>query len=111
MECIKLRSAIIGKVLAAKEKFCPRVDVKEYFINTSELACYSNMDITATVKVEIREVTNTVRDATQCILYHRSKTVPLDRLLYFESYSTLGKDLLTSFFDPENSAKKVPREF
>ena len=53
---------------------------------------------------------NTVCDATPCILYHRSKTVPLDRLLYFEPYSTLGKDLLTSFFDPENSAKKVLRE-
>jgi len=53
---------------------------------------------------------NTVCDATPCILYHRSKTVPLDRLLYFEPYSTLGKDLLTSIFDPENSTKEVPTE-
>ena len=55
----------------------------------------------------MREIANTVCDATPCILYHRSKTVPLDRLLYFEPYSTLGKDLLTSFFDPEN---RVPTE-
>ena len=61
------------------------------------------MDITATVKVEMREVAKTVRDVTPCILYHRSKTITLDRLLYFEPYSTLGKDLLTSFFDSENS--------
>jgi len=33
-----------------------------------------------------------------------------DRLLYFEPYSSLGKDLLTSFFDPENSTKEVPTE-
>ena len=110
MECVKLRSAIIARIIAAKEKFCPRVDVKEYFITASDFVCYPNLDITAAVKVEMREVAKTVRDATPCLLYHRSNTVPLDRLLYFEPYSTLGKDLLTSVFDPENSNKKVPTE-
>ena len=108
MECVKLRSVIIGKVLAAKEKFCPRVEVKEYFINPSDLTCYPNVGIRATVQVEMREVANTVRDATPCILYHQSKTIQLDRLLHFEPYSALGKSLLTSLFDPENTKEKVP---
>jgi len=110
MECVKLRSAIIRKILAAKEKFCPQVEVKEYFINTSDLECYPNMDITAIVKIEMREVAKTIRDATPCILYHRSKSIQLDRLLHFEPYSALGKSLLTSVFDPDNSNKKVPTD-
>ena len=110
LECVKLRSAIIGKILAAKEKFCPQVEVKEYFINSSDVACYPNLDITAAVKVEMREVAKTVCDAERSILYHRSKSVLLDRLLYFEPYSKLGKHLLTSVFDPKSSNNKVPSD-
>ena len=36
--------------------------------------------------------------------------IPLDKLLYFEPYSTIGKELLTSIFDPENNDKIVPTE-
>ena len=84
------------------------MEINEYFIDNSDLANYPNMDITA--PIEMREVTKTICDATPCILYHQSKMVPLDRLLYFEPYSTLGKSLLISLFDPENSCKKIPTE-
>ena len=106
MECVKLRSAIIRKILAAKEKFCPQVETQEYFLNGSDV---SNVDEVANLKVEMKEVTETVQDAAPCIL-HQSGMISLDKLLYFEPYSRLGKKLLTLIFDPENNDKKVPTE-
>ena len=110
MECIKLRSAIVGKILATKEKFCPRVEVQEYFPIASGIASYPKLDITAAVKVEMREVAKTIQEGTPCVLYH-GEMVSLEKLLYFEPYSTLGEDLLSSLFHPDNCNKVLPSEF
>ena len=107
MECVKLRSAIIKKILAAKKEFCSQVEMQEYFLNGSDIASYPNVNEFA--KVEMREVIKTVQDAEPCIL-HQSGMISLDKLLYFEPYSTLGKKLLALIFDPENNEKKVPTE-
>ena len=107
MECVKLRSAIIRKILATKEKFCSQVETQEYFFDTSDVSSYPNVNELA--KVEMKEVIKTVQDAAPCIL-HQSGMIPLDKLLYFEPYSTLGEKLLTSVFDPENNDKEVPTE-
>ena len=107
MECVKLRSAIIRKILTIKEKFCPQVEMQEYFLNASDIASYPNVNQFG--KVEMKEVTETVQDAAPCIL-HQGGMISLDKLLYFEPYSTLGRKLLTLIFDPENNDKKVPTE-
>jgi len=108
MECVKLRSAIIRKILAAKDKFCSQVEMQEYFLNVSDITSYpTNVD--KLTKVEMKEVIKTVQDAAPCIL-HQGGMISLNKLLYFEPYSTLGMKLLTSIFDPENNDKKVPTE-
>ena len=108
MECIKLRSAIVRKILATKEKFCPRVEVQEYF---PDIASYPNRDIIAALEVEMREVANTIQEGSPCVLYHGGEMVSLEKLLYFEPYSTLGEDLLSSLFHPDNCNKELPSEF
>ena len=108
MECVKLRSAIIRKILTAKEKFCSQVEMQEYFLNASDIASYPT-SVDKLTKVEMSEVIKTVQDAAPCILY-QGGMVSLDKLLYFEPYSTLGEKLLTFIFDPENNDKKVPTE-
>ena len=107
MECVKLRSGIIRNILAAKEKFCSQVETQEYFLKASDVSSYPNVDELA--KVEMKEVVRTIQDAAPCIL-HQGGMISLDKLLYFEPYSTLGKKLLSLFFDPENNDKKVPTE-
>ena len=107
MECVKLRSAIIRKILTIKDKFCSQVEMQEYFLKASDVSSYPNVNEVA--KVEMKEVTETVQDAAPCIL-HQGGMISLDKLLYFEPYSTLGRKLLTLIFDPENNDKKVPTE-
>ena len=108
MECVKLRSAIIRKILTAKEKFCSQVEMQEYFFNASDIASYPT-SIDKLAKVEVSEVIKTVQEAAPCIL-HQGGMISLDKLLYFEPYSTIGKELLTAIFDPENQDKIVPAE-
>ena len=108
MECVKLRSAIIRKVLAAKEKFCSQIEMQEYFLKASDITSYPT-SIDKLTKVEMSEVIKTVQEASRCIL-HEGGMIPLDKLLYFEPYSTIGRKLLTSIFDPENNDKIVPTE-
>ena len=108
MECVKLRSAIIKNILAAKEKFCSQVEMQEYFLKASGVSSYPT-SIDKLTKVEMNEVIKTVQDAAPCIL-HQGGMTSLNKLLYFEPYSTLGKKILTSIFDPENKDKIVPTE-
>ena len=107
MECVKLRSAVIRKILAAKDKLCSQVEMEEYFLNASDIARYPNVNKFA--KVEMREVIKTVQDAEPCIL-HQGGMIFLEKLLYFEPYSRLGTKLLTLIFDPENNDKKISTE-
>ena len=108
MECVKLRSAIIKKILAAKDKFCSQVEMQEYFLDASDITSYPT-SVDKLTKVEMSEVIKTAQDAAPCIL-HQDGMISLNKLLYFEPYSTLGMKLLTSIFDPENNDKKVPTE-
>ena len=108
MECVKLRSAIIRKILAAKDKFSSQVEMQEYFLNASDVSSYPT-SVDKLTKVEMSEVIKTVQDAAPCILY-QGGMISLNKLLYFEPYSTLGEKLLTSIFDPDNNDKKVPTE-
>jgi len=108
MECVKLRSAIVRKILAAKEKFCSQVEMQEYFLDASDVSSYPT-SVDKLAKVDMKEVIKTVQDAAPCIL-HQGGMISLNKLLYFEPYSTLGKELLNFIFDSENNDKKVPTE-
>ena len=109
MECVKLRSAVIRKILAAKEEFCSQVEIQEYFLKASGVSSYPT-SVHKLPKVYMSEVVNTVNEAAQCILDHHGRMILLDELLYFEPFSKLGKELITAIFDPENNDKEVSKE-
>ena len=109
MECVKLRSAVIRKILAAKEEFCSQVEIQEYFLKASGVSSYPT-SVHKLPKVYMSEVVNTVNEAAQCILDHHGRMILLDELLYFEPFSKLGKKLITAIFDPENNDKEVSKE-
>ena len=109
MECVKLRSAVIRKILAAKEEFCSQVEIQEYFLKASDVSSYPT-SVNKLAKVYMSEVINTVNEGAQCILDHHGRMVLLDELLYFEPFSKLGKKLITAIFDPENNDKEVSKE-
>ena len=109
MECIKLRSAVVRKVLDAKEEFCPRVNVQESFIHPSELVNYPHLDMDEINKINIYEIAEAIKGGVPCALDQHNKMFPIERLLYFEPYAGIGKGLLSKLYLQSNH--KVTRDF
>ena len=106
VECIHLRSAIIHKVLCAREKFCPKVSTSEYFMHpdvveyplkpTSELNLFS-----------ISEITRAIEKGNSCVIGKDKLPLDLEKLLYFEPYSHLSVTIIQELFDEEKASYDI----
>ena len=109
LQCIHLRSGIIHKALSAREEFCPKVSTSEYFIHpdaieyplkpTSELNLFS-----------ISQVTRAIAAGDPCVIGTNSQPLHLERLLYFEPYFYLSKNIVQELFDEEKGSHDVDDE-
>ena len=111
IECIHLRSSLVQKILRTKEEFCSEVSTIEAFINPDELqhplrppqalTLFSLNDMARSVINKKRNVT-----CSDGIC-----PMKLEKLLLFEPYADLGREILKELFDEENIYMEVTDEF
>ena len=109
LDCVKLRSAIIRKVLVTKKELCEKVMTTESLIHPSELRQYPTKDIRMLKQCSFSVVTRAISEGKPCV-YDQSKTtlIKLDDLLYFEPYAHLGKILLSELFLTSLRNRDIP---
>ena len=110
IECIHLRSSLVQKILRTKEEFCSEVSTIEAFINPDELQypLRPPQDLTLFSLNDVaRSVINKKRNVTCsdgiCLM-------KLEKLLLFEPYADLGREILKELFDEENKYMEVTDE-
>ena len=97
-EFLRTRSAIIGKVLDAKQSLCPAVEVEEKFLHPESITIYP-FDVATTSKaVRIDTVAQSVVEAGVAVVDEAGKMLELNTLLYFEPYANQGLETLESLF-------------
>ena len=110
VECIKLRSSIMRKVLQAKETFCPNISTAESFIHPEHLhhplpcireISHFSVPIVAEAIIHIEPFAVTDSD----------EFFRIEELVHFEPYSCLGETMLQIIFDQEDEKKIVTDDF
>ena len=98
IEFLRTRSAIIGKVLDAKQSLCPAVEVEEKFLHPESITTYP-VEVAAPPKaVRIDAVAQSVVEAGVAVVDEDGKMMKLNSLLYFEPYANHGLETLESLF-------------
>ena len=97
-EFLRTRSAIIGKVLDAKQSLCPAVEVEEKFLRPEIITAFPVDVATPSKAVRIDAVAQSVVEAGVAVVDEAGKMMKLNSLLYFEPYANHGLDILESLF-------------
>lgn len=110
IECAKLRSAVIAKVLQAVDDYCPGVSVTETFVSPTE-AIQHPLNPSDGGLIAAAEVAKAVCLPAPFALNTSYKLVELQKLLLFEAYANFGTVHLATLFTEENEKCKVDAEF
>ena len=102
MAAVKLRSAIVRKILVARAKFCASVTPTEYLVQQADATQFplkspSDMDL-----VSITAVAKAVVRGEPCVVSIRGSPLKIEELLLFEPYAHLGEDNLRDLFNNSN---------
>ena len=102
MKLISTRSYIINQVLKTKKELCPTVAVNESVIRPEDAASYP-LNMAKMKTVSIAEISHAVINAQVSVLDNSRQMVELEsRLLCFEPYAGLGRDVLEQLFDEDS---------
>ena len=111
MELLRVRSAIIRKVLDTVEELCPDISVIESFILPDGVNCYP-LNPEQVAAVDVVEVARAVKEDIQVpFVVVQDQLIQLEKLLYFEPYAGLGERVLQQLFDRSNSQHVVKLDF
>ena len=109
IDCIHLRSAVIQKVLTARQEFCPRVSTRESLIHPKDTTQYPLKPTTELRLFSISEVSKAIIAGKPCVV---SPPMNLENLLYYEPYAHLKESILQTLFEkPPNCEKEVSDSF
>ena len=97
-DVLRTRSAIIGKVLYAKQLLCPAVEVEEAFLRPESITTYPMDVATPSKAVRIDAVAQSVVEAGVAVVDETGQMLELNSLLYFEPYANHGIETLESLF-------------
>ena len=97
-EFLRTRSAIIGKVLDAKQSLCPAVEVEEKFLHPESITTYPLDIYSPSRAVRIDAVAQSVVEAGVAVVDEAGQMMKLNSLLYFEPYANHGLETLESLF-------------
>ena len=112
MEAVKLRSAVLKKILDTKEEFCPSTDTDEYLLHPSALKCSGYPDISKPdAKIHISEVAQAVSNGEPCIIDLNQHPIPLEQVLHFDPYLLIGKDSILSLWSEDLSDQELTNDF
>ena len=101
VEFARLRSTIMKMVLGAKEKLCPSVPAKEFFLHPSQVREYPLKSPAEQDLISIGEVSRAVVDGAAGVVGSNGRFVDLKELLLFEPYANLRADNLQQLFSKE----------
>ena len=118
MKFIKQRSSVIKEILFLR-KFCPKVKLKDFIMHPHCLRHYP-LQASEQFEIPMTQVTQTIVEKHPNFIldYHtlsdtpRHPFLPLDKLVLFEPYQNLGRELLKKLFNPLHRAPSefVPKE-
>ena len=97
-EFLRTRSAIIGKVLEAKQSLCPAVEVEEKFLRPESITTYPMDVATPSAAVRIDAVAQSVVEAGVAVVDEAGQMMKLNSLLHFEPYANHGIETLETLF-------------
>ena len=92
--CAHIRSTIIEKVRSAREDFCPKIPISEFFIHPSDIIQYPLKPMAKLNLVSRTDLTKAIVAAEPCVLDTVGRPVDLEELFFFEPYSHLGGGIL-----------------
>ena len=95
IELVKRRSSIISMVLNAKDEFCSKAELREYFLHPKVVThpLPSLRDIQRLL-FSFHQVKKNISEKNPCVINDQSECVTLENLLYFEPFSELSRDLI-----------------
>ena len=101
LKCIKLRSAIIQKVLKAAKDFCPKVLTTVHLIHPSSIQ-YPLPPIRELAMFSIHRVAQAVVQSEPAVVSDDRRLATIEELLYFEPYADIGETIIAQLFDEQN---------
>ena len=113
---IKQRSSVIKQILRM-QKFCSEVKPKEFIIHPH---CLRHYPLQASAEIPMTQVTETIVEKHPYLIVDdhtlpdtpEHPFLPLDKVVLFEPYQNLGRELLEKLFNPLHcaSTERVPEE-
>ena len=113
VECVRLRSVLLQRILSAKDELCSRVPTSESFLHPSDSASHPVKSITEVRYASCSEIAKAVTAGKGSVIDQSGRVMALETLLSFEPYASLGEGILRELFDEENPnyQKLVSNEF
>ena len=96
MELVKRRSSIISMVLSAKDEYCSKAELREYFLHpkvvTHPLPNVGSEDFRKHL-FPFQQVVKSITKKNHCVINGQNQHIALKDLLYFEPFSELSSDV------------------
>ena len=105
LDCVRLRSSLIRKIVSAKNELCSGVPTNELFVHPSDAASYPLKSMMHLKLVSCTELATAITEGNDSIVSQSGRTMDLDMLLYFEPYAHLGERTMQQLFDEENKVE------
>ena len=105
LDCVRLRSSLIRKIVSAKNELCSGVPTNELFVHPSDAASYPLKSTVHLKLVSCAELATAITEGKGSIVSQSGRTMDLDMLLYFEPYAHLGEQTLRQLFDEGNKVE------
>ena len=99
LECTRLRSALIHKILSIKNELCSRVSTSESLVYPSDVESYPLRPIAEVKHASCVNIAKSVTEEHHSVVDQSSGLIHLDTLLHFEPYSHLSEHILQVLFD------------
>ena len=94
MELVKRRSSIMLMVISAKNEFCSKAELREYFLHPKVVTHpLPNLRDIQKFLFPLHQVVKSIEKKSPCVINDQDEHVILEDLLYYEPFSELSKNL------------------
>ena len=94
IDLLERRSSIISMVLSAKDEFCSKAELREYFIDPNFVThpLTKSLEDIKKSSFSIRQIEKSIKKKRLCVINEKGEVIMLEELLYYEPFSELNKD-------------------
>jgi ankyrin repeat protein/GTPase SAR1 family protein len=114
VECVKLRAAVIKTILDTKADFAPLIQANEGLLDPSYLHQYPLPSVKK-CEIPFYNITMVLRPLieklTSAFDISHQNFITLSKLLYWDPYMNLGKEILDDLFNPALQSSQITDEF